>query len=235
MKTSTRQQQDRRAGAAACERRVGRVPQFRVVDEFGVVATDIFLRHEIGRAERLGVIGVGRREKLADQRQRPRAAPPGLGAAGRVAPDHQRRAALAEVARVFRLFGDVPPARQAYTVGVQEPAKTLAVRPPAQIRARIDGALTGLAELFRYNPACDVGERHLVDGKRRLTRATPDSLVRIGKERGDHVSKSRTCICAIVSREFLRIFSLGVHTAHYTPAAAAVLHGITSFVTVQMA
>ena len=81
---STRQQQDRGTGAAACERRVGRIPQFCVVDEFGVVATEIFLGHEIGRAERLGVIGFGRREKLADQRQRPRVAPPGLGAAGRV-------------------------------------------------------------------------------------------------------------------------------------------------------
>jgi hypothetical protein len=105
---------------------------------------------------------------------------------------------------------------------VKEPAKTLAVRAPAEIRARINGSLAGLAELLRYNPACDVGERDLVGRKRRLTPAAPDSLVWIGEERGDHIRKSRTRIRTIVGREFLRIFPWGVHTAHYTPVSDAV-------------
>ena len=90
---------------------------------------------------------------------------------------------FAEVTRIFRLFGDVPPFHQAHAVGAQEPAKALAVWTPAEIRAE-STALARLAELLRYNPARDVGERHLVDGKRRLTRTTPDNLVWIGKQCG---------------------------------------------------
>ena len=93
-------QQQGRTGAAARARRIGSVAQLGVVDELGVRSADVLLRDEIGRAQRQGMIRIGRREELANHRERPRVAAPRLGAAGRVPGDDEGRASLAEITGV---------------------------------------------------------------------------------------------------------------------------------------
>ena len=56
----------------------------------------------------VGVVRIGRRKQLADKGQRPCVAAARLGAAGRVAADRERHAALCEVAGVGGVFGDSP-------------------------------------------------------------------------------------------------------------------------------
>src|SRR5215467_4677502 len=100
--------QERHAQAAPHRRRVRSVEQFDVVDVVVMVAADVLLSHETGGAQGRDVIGVDGRVELAHQRQRPEMAAPRLAAAGRIAPHDQGAAAVAEIAGVAAVFGDLP-------------------------------------------------------------------------------------------------------------------------------
>ena len=169
--------EERRPGAATRNGDVGRIAQLRVVDEVGVGAADVLLRDEVGGSKRPGVVRIGCRKQFADQRQRSRVTAARLGAARRVTRDDERRAPLAEIARVLRRLGDSPPADQADAVGVDEAAKSFAVGAPSQIGAGIEGALAGLLKQVgrreRQNAPHDASERHLANRKRRLASRLP--------------------------------------------------------------
>src|SRR5262245_12431645 len=179
--------QDGHAEAAAPDRGIRRVAQFRIVDVVRVVAADILLRDEARRAQRGRMAGVGGGKKLSDQRQRARVAAPSLAATGGIASNDQRLAALAEIARIVGLFGDAPAAGQANSVRMQQPAKALSVRPPAQVGRGIDGPLSGLAKYVgltvpqyatQYAP-----QRNLVRGQRRIALRARQRLIRICEQR----------------------------------------------------
>jgi hypothetical protein len=99
---------------------IGSVAQLRIVYIVRMFARNILLGNEIGSPQRRRVIHIERRKQLAHQRERTRVAPSRLGATSRIASHHQRRAAFAEVTGVFRLFSDLPQARETNTVGVQQ-------------------------------------------------------------------------------------------------------------------
>src|SRR5262249_56005657 len=83
---------------------------------------------------------------LADHRQRPEMAAPRLAAAGRIAPHDQGAAAVAEIAGIAGVFGDLPEARQANAVRMHQAAEAFSIRAPTQVGGGINGARGGLAK-----------------------------------------------------------------------------------------
>src|SRR6185295_3369616 len=126
---------------------VGGVAKLGVVDEVGPLSAEVLLDDEGGRGQRLGVLRVQGRKKLADQRQRPHLPAPDRRAARGVAADNQASAVFAEVTSVGAFFRDLPAPCQTYAVGVQQAAKSLAIRSPAQIGVGVDSPLGGLPEV----------------------------------------------------------------------------------------
>src|SRR6516164_6660807 len=138
--------QERHAQAPPQRRRVRSIEQFDVVDVVVMVAADILLGHETGGAQRRDVIGVDGREQLADHRQRPEMAAARLAAAGRIAPHDQGAAAVAEIAGVAAVFGNLPQAGQANAVRMHQTAEAFSIRAPTQVGGGINRARSGLAK-----------------------------------------------------------------------------------------
>ena len=99
-----------------------------------------------GRVRRLRP-GSGLGIDFSDERERAVIPTARLRSAGRIPPDDAALRAFREVARVHRALrrgGDFPSAREANAHRMQQPPEALAIRTPAQIRARPDRALCRL-------------------------------------------------------------------------------------------
>ena len=203
------------SGPAPQDGRVGRVAQFGVVDVVGAVAADVLLGDEIRRPHRRAVVRVGRRKQLADHRQRAREAPPRLGAAGRIAGNHERRLAGREVPGVRGRFRDLPAAGQADAVRVEQPPEPGPIRPPPQIGSRVDGALRRLQQreaAHLQDAVQHAPERHVVHRQRRLAGRAPHALIGIREHRvGDLPERGSAVGGVLVGRAFDLDGSCGAH------------------------
>src|SRR6476659_1797170 len=195
------ERQNRYAQAPPQRRRVRSVEQFDVVDVVVVIAADILLSHETGGAQRRGVIGVGGREQLANQRQRSDMAAPRLAAAGGITPHDQGSATVAEIAGIAGVFGDLPQAGQANAVRMHQAAEAFSIGAPTQVGGGINGALGGLAKHVgrteREDAVQQAAQRDRVDRQRRLPARPPCSLVGVGEQRFAHVREARTAVGAV--------------------------------------
>jgi len=92
---------------------------------------------------------------------------------------------------------------------VHEAAKPFAIRAPSQIGARIERSLTRLAKQVgpREDAPDDASERDLADRKRRFTRATPYTLIRVGEHRVDDVGKPRAGVGAVLVGQLFQFLS----------------------------
>ena len=186
-------QQKRRARGTSRRRRVGSVAQFDIVDVLRVTAADVLLSDEVGRSKRRGVLRIRCWKELAHHGQRATNAAPRLRAARRVPPNRERRAPLAEVTRVVRRLGDPPLSDETQSVRMHQTVPALAIGTPAQVRARIQRALTGLSEEVRLadrdQAAEHAIERDLVGGQRRFAVPAPHPLIRVREKRVDDFAK----------------------------------------------
>ena len=73
---------------------------------------------------------------------------------------------------------------------MDDPAEALAVGAPAQVGAGIHGACRGVVKVLAGNG----GERHVIDGQRRLAGSSPHRLVRVRGERVDDIAKTRSLV-----------------------------------------
>src|SRR6202023_3996105 len=115
----------------------------------GELAADVLLGEEVGGAQRLGMVRIDGREQLADQRQGPGVAAPGLGAAGGITAHGESLAALAEVSRILGVLRDLPATGKTDAVRMEQAPVSLPIRSPAQVGVGIDRALGGLEERRR--------------------------------------------------------------------------------------
>src|SRR5262249_16850031 len=121
--------------------------------------------------------------------------------AGRIAPHDQGAAAVAEIAGVAAVFGDLPQAGEANAVWMHQAAEAFSIRAPTQVGGGINRARSGLAKGVGRNTRQDAvdqaAERDGMDRERRLPVRTPRSLVGIGEQRFAHVGEARTGVGAV--------------------------------------
>src|SRR6185436_13766857 len=111
---------------------------------------------------------------------------------------------------------------------MHQTSESIAVGAPSQVGARVDRTLARALHARRDAAECDFVHR-----QRRFARCAPDTLIRIGEDRGDDLGKTRAGVCAIRVADDIELIDDSSHSAGLYARAAAMVHTKTELRAVQ--
>src|ERR1700716_4078107 len=106
---------------------------------------------------------------------------------------------------------------------MKQPREAFSIRPPAEIGAGVERPLGRSFETgrpaVREKSTEDALDRHVLNRQRRFAFAAPHLLIRIRKQRIDHVPEARSGIRAVFGA---KLFRPDVHIRHVSPSVQTI-------------